>query len=436
MTRCAFTLGIVVAGAGCEVAAPIAPTWDDVQPILSANCVRCHGANPRGGAPPSFRLDSYCSPGVRHGAAAMAEFIAARAGHLGEMPPLGPLSDRQRDVLERWYENGQAAGASGLPATSPVSTAPLITLLAPQAGAVVDGVVMIDYVLDDADWDAVRGELRFGPGAFDVIPGEVHPGRGSLAWDTGVVPAGEYTLALRLDEGREVFEGTTVCAALAATAVPLATVTVAHEDGNTAPSVRVGSPGGSDNVMFHDDDAGARQFLFTVTDPDPGDVVTADLDAVIGDRVVSIAADLPVIATATGADNTFEGWSSLEVGDSVRWRLRVTVKDAAGASRRAFSDPFIVTHATTTERWQSMEPIFVRNCAPCHSGIGRIPGVARDFAEYDEVLRARALIWRRVIEFRDMPPRSARAIYPSVDAPLGAADRDRLADWLLGGAPR
>src|SRR5262249_29554912 len=98
-------LSLILAGCGAEV--PPQPTWfDDVQPILTANCVRCHGADPRNDAPSTFRLDVYADTLVSgrriRGARFMALFAMLRATH-DQMPPVGPkLSERQKEILRRF----------------------------------------------------------------------------------------------------------------------------------------------------------------------------------------------------------------------------------------------------------------------------------------------------------------------------------------------
>ena len=54
----ALALGAGLAACGAEV--PESPTYfDDVAPILHANCVRCHGAVPSDPKIARFRLDRY-----------------------------------------------------------------------------------------------------------------------------------------------------------------------------------------------------------------------------------------------------------------------------------------------------------------------------------------------------------------------------------------
>lgn len=96
--------------AACAPEVPDEPTWADVEPILAANCTRCHGDPSFGGAP-SLAFDDYAA------ASALAPRIAARVtSEASPMPPppregeVGrggpPLTDRQKEVLVLWSETG------------------------------------------------------------------------------------------------------------------------------------------------------------------------------------------------------------------------------------------------------------------------------------------------------------------------------------------
>ncbi len=108
---------------------PATPTYeDDVRPILLANCARCHeppvvdaGAPATGASVPTpFRLDRWESTGTCPppadagtgdtacvlGVQDMAERIVVRAADEGTMPPTGPLTDAQREILKRWERAG------------------------------------------------------------------------------------------------------------------------------------------------------------------------------------------------------------------------------------------------------------------------------------------------------------------------------------------
>lgn len=78
-----------------------APTYADVAPILTQNCVVCHSDPPSGGAP--FSLDGYAA------ASAKATRIVARAvdGDPRPMPPGGlALSDAEAETLVAWLDAG------------------------------------------------------------------------------------------------------------------------------------------------------------------------------------------------------------------------------------------------------------------------------------------------------------------------------------------
>ena len=51
---------VLCASLGCAENVPQDPTWfGDVQKILAANCMRCHGEPAKNNAPATFRLDRY-----------------------------------------------------------------------------------------------------------------------------------------------------------------------------------------------------------------------------------------------------------------------------------------------------------------------------------------------------------------------------------------
>ena len=93
---------------------PSNPTWDDVEPILLANCARCHTDPPILGALTNFRLDVYDDSIGQEGqtlvgASTMAERIVVRiADDTDPMPPAPArrLTERQREILTTWWANG------------------------------------------------------------------------------------------------------------------------------------------------------------------------------------------------------------------------------------------------------------------------------------------------------------------------------------------
>jgi hypothetical protein len=52
---------------------------------------------------------------------------------------------------------------------------------------------------------------------------------------------------------------------------------------------------------------------------------------------------------------------------------------------------------------------------------------------YEDVFALRGSIYRRAVDERNMPPSSARNIF---GLEISASDRDKLEEWLLGGAPQ
>lgn len=152
--------------AACAPAVPDEPSFQQhVAPILAANCVRCHGAPPIGGAPPAFRLDLFDD------AAAYAERIAIRTAR-SEMPPRFPLDDYQIDTLARWFELGARRGAPNAGNRAPTAQ-------------IVDGLILVD----DPDGDLVGGTLLTG----GVVLGPLRSGPNAL-------PAG-FPLEAVLDDG-------------------------------------------------------------------------------------------------------------------------------------------------------------------------------------------------------------------------------------------
>ena len=106
----AFAFAVLAAAVGCAPSAPDKPTWvDDVQPVMMANCVRCHGSPASGGAPSTFRLDLYedsIENGQQiRGAASMARFVCVRGSLAEDMPPNGTaIPARARDMFANWFE--------------------------------------------------------------------------------------------------------------------------------------------------------------------------------------------------------------------------------------------------------------------------------------------------------------------------------------------
>jgi hypothetical protein len=193
--------------AACAPEAPDQPTWvDDVRPILQANCIRCHSAPPIGGAPDYLRLDRYSDELTADGgdvlvigAAGAAPTIAAYTGQ-ELMPPRLPLTSRQKDILQTWFDAGAPRGErpDNLPPTITLESAPAVD---------EDGRVILLYEIEDPDDDLVVGVLRADPAAPgqepELISNQLLSGRGQVSWNTGGLVPGPYTLVVELEDGDE-----------------------------------------------------------------------------------------------------------------------------------------------------------------------------------------------------------------------------------------
>jgi hypothetical protein len=213
------TTGWALALTACAADLPSQPTFQDVMPIVAANCIRCHAYPPIGGAPGNcttdangvrwcgFRLDSYddiilddgdpADPtddiGVR-GATSVAAIIPSRVQDpRAPMPPRFPLDELERETLIAWSRGEPPARDP-----RPGNRAPAIELDAkPTSDAVA-----LRYALHDPDGDLVVGTLRArGMGGEEHLITPLQSGRDEIAWDTSSVPAGVYTLSAWVDDG-------------------------------------------------------------------------------------------------------------------------------------------------------------------------------------------------------------------------------------------
>ncbi len=428
--------------AACLPDAPAEPSWaEHVEPILQTNCVRCHGDQPVGGAPPTFRLDVFDdtvdSQGrFRRGLNVMAPFVGARAGTMGEMPPGGPeLNSYQRDVLTNWGEIGLAA------ITDPSQLAKLRGERAanrpPTASAQTrfeGDELIVTYEIVDADRDIVTAALTLG-GATSVAFG-LHAGRGEVRVDTAAVLPGDYPVVVNVDDG---FGGIA--------ALEVGTVSIAHA--NTAAHASVENPT-TDALV-----AGTALFPVSVRvfrcskvndtdcgEPDGPETYTLDVFAVRGDEQVQLATAVPVVFDGT----TFPDEKLVNVdldaallAEAPNWRIRAVVSD--GTTTRAIEGgAFIVGRRTTTYTFADVKPLFAKYCEFCHAS-DAAPGAPNATAVFidrtdDDTYRAtvaRGDLFRRVVEYQVMPPKSAIELV-GVPQPT-QEEREMIEDWLLGGAP-
>jgi cytochrome c553 len=423
----------VVLLAACGEGTPAQPTWTgDVQPILVANCVRCHGGEDNSSAPKTFRLDmqeDIFNPRQRHyvGAKGMIDFAIARA-EAGEMPPVGPkLTDRQLEILRTWAGCVRGSGECGDDFLGDVGD-PTVSIVEAPAGAVDDAATFV-FDLSNPNGRPLGGTLFVD----DLWVGMVSDGRNTVVLDTSILGAGAHELLANVSDEGEAFGVRTVTVTEFtvehANAAPFVRTEYGHE-----PRVNTASGDSRNffNEIFHPDEE-PYTFTYELEDAD-GDAPTVTVHAVLGDTIVELTPGACTPAPCV----TFTP-SALDEG--TRWKLRFTADDGMTTHVTEAGD-FIVSHATTTENCASIADLNdgpLSKCTLCHSSSSpvSVPNTlnATDCDNASSTTRgARGLIYRRVIELRDMPPPSAAHLGQSV--PLGEEQRARLAEWLLAGAPQ
>jgi hypothetical protein len=186
--------------AACAPDAPATPNYqEDVAPILTANCVRCHGVPQIGGAPREFRLDLFSDTldggtVLYMGASTMAPTIAIKIeSDDAPMPPRFPLDDYQIDTLKNW-------------AARPADREPRLgnhrpTIVVQDTRQVVSGDgteptidVTITLRVDDEDHDLVGGWLQLAGRTTNVL----HSGTNTIGF---AAATGDYSLVAVLDDG-------------------------------------------------------------------------------------------------------------------------------------------------------------------------------------------------------------------------------------------
>lgn len=205
----------IIALAACTPSVPDQPSYQqDIAPLLAANCIRCHGVPNLGGAPATFRLDTFgdvvvregaidpavpCGPSadtdrvVMCGASSRAALSSLRArDDAYPMPPRFPLDDFQIELLDVW-------------ARDPSRGAPRADNHPPSL-ALVDRRVDVDawtFVvdIDDPDGDVVGGSLVVRNDSGEHVVGLVRSGPQRVAWSAAGIAAGTYLLVAILDDG-------------------------------------------------------------------------------------------------------------------------------------------------------------------------------------------------------------------------------------------
>lgn len=431
----AWLAALIVAGCASPEA-PAAPTYfADVQPILMANCGRCHGASPASPAAGAFRLDRYVSGDTEApDAFDYAEAIVRTAVYQQSpaMPPDYALSDRQKDVLLRWAEAGAPKGERD-------NVAPEAALTGIEDGAVVDDAIEVELHGWDTDLDGLYVQLwardRTDANAPDVpLSAVLGAGTHAFTVDTGVLPSQhDIELVAVLDDGYadEPMQNRSIAT--------LAGLHIDHGTRGAAPVVKLLSParGGTH--------AGELELAWSATDADAGDTLAITLDLITEETgaVRSIATAAPNRGALT--------WSvPADLDTSAHYRVRVTATDASGNTR---SDASAVTLGLAEvqpamdrwDEWDEVRVLFVSHCGECHSEPARSPAIdyfrldkyqltdARPPATLDlGAFEQRALVLERLDRLEHhqegmMPPAYR-------DAP-SEEDLAAMRGWLLAGAP-
>jgi hypothetical protein len=342
----------------------------------------------------------------------MSEFIALRT-HVDEMPPRSALSERQKDVLAAWHDTALPGigAAAGQPRQN--NRLPQVRAMQVDEGA---GVVSLQITATDEDRDILVGALYAERGGERLkLSGELSGGLSVVRWDTTGAAEGSYDIVAQIDDGLDEVEQS------------LLRLEVDREGGNTAPTLRFARS--FRDVLVHSADS--VEAVVDIADPDAGDSLSLVVEAVLGGEVVEV---LRLADVQRGVDIVIPlDFSGLRAHR--RWRLRARVSD--GASERSVeTGPFILASGETELRFSDVQPILEFACAPCHPGSGqtaRVPGVPISLLNYDDIFALRGPIYRRAIDERTMPPRSAQHLFGSE---LSAEERDELGEWLLGGSPQ
>lgn len=194
---------LLAACAACATDVPDEPTWfADVQPILTANCGRCHGADPYEPHLAGFRLDRYVANDSQSvDAYDLHTFVVSQAVDLlaPAMPPDYTLSERQRDILRRWSERGAPKGTRD-------NQLPRAEALAPTgASPTVDQ--RLDLALrtwdDDGDGLTVAVGVRpQGESGGELLATGLGEGLRELTLDTGQLTSQQrYEVFAIVDDG-------------------------------------------------------------------------------------------------------------------------------------------------------------------------------------------------------------------------------------------
>lgn len=436
---------ILVASA-CGGNVPDRPTYfADVQPILRANCARCHGAEPSDPKIAKFRLDRYVKDDIatfdawdyaQSSGQDFAPMVRVAVDHEAPaMPPDYPLTDQQREILARWVDQGAPKGTRD-------NRLPELSLIAPTEALPADQSLDVTFRAWDQDLDGLvvqlwAHDLAAGPDQDVPLGDPTGAGLHALASDAGALASKHhFEIYAVLDDG---FHDNPEQNRTRVMLIP--DLAVDHGARGTAPTVKLIAPNGGETLI------GSVLITWTATDPDVGDTLAIDLALVRADTgavAATIATRLPNTGTYSW---TIPGSvPSTEGTTPIQYKVRITATDTLGMPPNMRSDSsdatLTIEHGgTTTFTWADVKPIFVTYCIKCHGQPARTVSLESfRLDKYDAtdpeppingdlgVFEMKSTVYQRMISSMTMPPSSEPQ--PSV------TELAEVKDWILGGAPK
>jgi hypothetical protein len=451
----------------CGDGVPDKPTYFvDVQPILRANCVRCHGADPADPKVATFRLDRYVSGDDTtfdvwdYANGDPSPIMNVAVNHEAPaMPPDYTLTDRQRDILARWITQGAEKGIARRD-----NRAPEIELVSPTGVATADQTLDTTFRAWDADLDGLYVRLWARDLTDPTEPPysmgpRVGGGQRSVAVDTGTLASQhQFLIYAVLDDGYyDTVEQNHTEVAL------IPELIVDHGLRGTAPRVEVLAPNGGQTLI------GSATILWTATDPDAGDSLTFTVELIkaqpkadgtfeVVETIAPAGTTLPAPAAGMAYSLNWDVPTSVPATDSagaaIPYKVRVTAEDTLGkdemgnpAHNVRYDDsdlPIFVAQATvgTTYNWRDdARPILDKFCKDCHAAAGKTPAIdyfcvlkynAADpdsacEASDDGAYEVKGQIYQRMVQAKTMPP--------ATEPKPTQAELDVIGNWILGGAP-
>jgi hypothetical protein len=430
---------VLLAACGADV--PDKPTWlGDVQPIVRANCARCHGADPAEDKLALYRLDRSVALDLdTRDAFDYSSDIVDRAVHhvAPVMPPDYLLTDRQQETLLRWASTGALKGTD-----QRGNTLGRIELISPLGATTADQTIDTTFRTWDEDLDGLVVGLwaRDANGESVSLGAPVGGGTRSISVDAGTLTSkAMFEIYAIVDDGYDDDPAVNKRNEL----VLIPELFVDHGLRGTAPRVTLKTPNGGDTII------GATTISWLATDPDVGDTLTIDLD------LIPLTGAMTPIPIVHGIANTqsFDWTIPTSIperdatGTAIPYKVRVTATDTLGQPQNVRSDesdyPLFVERAVVTQySWTAdTQKIFKDYCTTnCHDKGGIGPHPEYCFLQYKKgddttlcdatdvgVFEARNVILSVAVTNPTMPPKSAPQ--PT------QATRDILGDWIRGGAP-